>query len=73
MPAQPKKPTSVMVGPFEFTIDWSSQGWAEAFDNTILGQDPDVVRAFGMTDKRSCQIWINPFSAETFQRETLLH
>ena len=67
------RPTKVRIGPFDWHIDWSVSGWSQALDASLLGADPDSARTYGMTDKRSCRIWINPHSAEDFQRETLLH
>lgn len=68
-----RKPTRIHVGPFTWHIDWTITGWSQALDDASLGADPDAARTYGMTDKRSCRIWINPHSAEDFQRETLLH
>jgi hypothetical protein len=66
-------PDRVQVGPFEFTIDWSVQGWSEAMESHSSSMDPDYGRFYGFTDPRTCSIWINPHAAATFQRETLLH
>jgi len=66
-------PQNVRVGPFDFSIDWSVQGWSEAMDAQISSMDPDHGRYYGFTDPRASRIWVNPHAASTFQRETLLH
>jgi hypothetical protein len=69
----PRRPEALLIGPFTWVVKWDQESWSEAFDATILGDDPDAARAYGMTDKRSCTIWMNPNNAETFLRETLFH
>ncbi len=71
--SEPDRPTSLLIGPYTWTVTWDVESWSKAFDDTVMGDEPDAGRAFGMTDKRSCTIWMNPHNAETFLRETLLH
>ena len=67
------RPRKVEVGPFTYKILWDVAAWSETFDAGLAGSDPDAVRAIGMTDKRSCTIWINPHADPQYQREALLH
>lgn len=69
----PKRPEVIQVGPFIYTVQWDHESWSAAFDATIDAADPDVLRAYGMTDQRGSVIYINPNNAETILRETLLH